>query len=126
MSIRKSALLVGVATLLAAGCGGGADVGRQLATNEFMRKQVFDALASNKDLAFKAVDRIVAGDSLRTQVVDHLLTNDEVAKQVLARVSNNPNAVDMVLMAAMRDSSGRTHIKSIVHNLDIAMSAPRK
>jgi hypothetical protein len=119
MKTRKLALaLLAVVALAAAGCSG--DIAKQVTTNEQLRGQVLTAIAQRQDLALQAVDRMVASDSLRGAVVDHLLQNKDVAKQVIVRVATNPEAFDMVLTVAVRDSAMRGHVLTLVKGIQMA------
>ena len=84
----RTILMLAVAAAITAGCNG--DVGKQLASNELMRTQVFDALAANPQLAMQALDRVVRGDTLLRAGREHMLANDEIAKQVLVRIGIEP------------------------------------
>jgi hypothetical protein len=70
MKRTRTILMLAAAAAIAAGCNG--DIGKQIASNEVMRTQVFDALATNPQLAMQAIDRVVQPDTLRQQVVAHL------------------------------------------------------
>jgi hypothetical protein len=119
MTIRKTTLALAAAlTVMVAGCGG--DVAQQILGNEQLRGQVMDVIAAHKDVAFQAVDRIVASDSLRGQVVEHLLHNDNVARQVILTIASNPDAFDMVLGVAVRDSAMRTHVLTLAKGIEMA------
>lgn len=119
MKLHRSITLCLAATVLGlAGCG--ADLAKQVTTNEQLRTQVLDALASRPELAMQAVDRMVSSDSLRVQVVDHLLGNEEVSKQVLVRVGSNAAAMDLVMGIAVRDSALRQHLVTLVHGMEMA------
>jgi len=119
MRIRKSMTVVfAVAALAAAGCGG--DVAQQVLTNEQLRGEILGVIASHKDLALQTVDRVVSSDTLRAVVVDHLLRNDNVAKQVIVSVATNPEALDMVLGAAMHDSTMRVHVLTLLKGMQMA------
>jgi len=101
-----------------AGCGG--DVAGQVVANEQLRAQVFDALASHKDLALKAVDRFMTNDTLRVAVVDEMLHNESGAKQVLVRIGTNPQALDLVMSVAVRDSAMRGHLLTLMKGVEMA------
>ena len=117
--MRRSTLLLSAALALGlAGCGG--DLANQLVGNEQLRNQVLGAIVAHKDIALQAVDRILASDSLRSQVVDHILRNDDVAKQVIVRIATNPGALDMVLGAAVHDSTMRAHVITLVKGISMA------
>ena len=119
MTIRKTVLaLVAVALVAAGGCG--TDVARQILTNEQLRGQVLDVIGSHRDLAMQVVDKIVGSDSLRAGVVDHLLHNDSVAKQVIVTIATNPDAMDMVLGAAVRDSAMKAHVLTLMKGVQMA------
>jgi hypothetical protein len=119
MTTKKRLLAVlALVTMAAAGCSG--DMARQILSNEQLRGQVMDVIAQNKGVALQAVDRIVASDSLRATVVDHLLGNKDVAQQVIMRIATNPDAFDMVLGAAVRDSSMRGHLMTLVKGIQMA------
>lgn len=114
--MRRNVIVLSAALVFAvAGCGG--DVAQQLAGNQQFRTQVLDAIATHRDLAFQTIDRLMASDSLRVPVVDKVLQNDEGARIVLARTATNPNAVDLVLATAMRDSVMRMHVITIVEGM---------
>ena len=118
-TMRKTTLvLLAMATMAAAGCGG--DIAKQMTSNEQLRGQVMDVIAQHQDMVLQAVDRIVASDSLRGPVVDHLLHNKDVAKQVIVRVATNPEAFDMVLDVALRDSAMRGHVLTLVKGIQMA------
>ena len=122
MTIRKTTLaLVAVLALALAGCGG--DAAKQILANEQLRGQVMDVIAQHKDVAFQAVDRIVASDSLRGAVVDHLLQNSDVAQQVIVRIATNPDAFDLVLGTAVRDTAMRAHVLTLVKGIQMASAA---
>lgn len=118
MKRSRMILTLVAAAAIAAGCNG--DIGKQLSTNELMRTQVFDALAANPQLAMQAIDRVVQPDSLRQQVVAHLLANDEIAKLVLVRIGTNPEALDMVVGIAAKDSAMRGHLVTLVKGIEMA------
>ncbi len=109
---------VAVAAFGLAGCGG--DVAKQLVSNEQLRTQVVDALAAHKDLALKTVDKFMANDSLRMAVVDQMLSNENGAKQVLVRIGTNPQALDMVLGIAVRDSAMHEHVMTLLKGMEMA------
>ena len=115
---RSTMLSTAVLALGLAGCGG--DLASQLVGNEQLRNQVLGAIVAHKDIALQTVDRILASDSLRSQVVDHILQNDEVAKQVIVRIATNPSAFDMVMGAAVHDSSMRAHVITLVKGISMA------
>ena len=106
------------AAIAAVGCSG--DMARQLASNEQLRTQVFDALAGDPKLAMAAVDRLVQSDTLRATVVEHLLSQDDVAKQVLVRIGTTPEALDMVVGIAAKDSTLRDHLVTLVRGIEMA------
>ncbi|MFN8587193.1 MAG: hypothetical protein U0704_05270 [Candidatus Eisenbacteria bacterium] len=106
------------AAVTAVGCSG--DMARQIATNEQLRTQVFDAIAGDPKLAMGAVDRLMQSDTLRAAVVEHLLKQDEVAKQVLVRIGTTPEALDMVVGIAAKDSTLREHLVTLVHGMEMA------
>jgi hypothetical protein len=110
--------LLAMAALAAVGCSG--DIAKQVASNEQLRGQVLDTIAQHRDIALQAVDRIVASDSLRGVVVDHLLQNKDVAKRVIVRIATNPDAFDMVLTVALRDSAMRGHVLTLVRGIQMA------
>lgn len=119
MTTKKSLFaLLALMTLATAGCGG--DIAKQIVSNEQLRGQVMDVIAQNKTLALQAVDRILASDSLRATVVDHLLGNKDVAQQVIVRVATNPDAFDMVLGVAVRDTAMRGHVLTLVKGIQMA------
>lgn len=119
MTTKKTMLaLLAVGTMAAAGCGG--DIAQQILTSEQLRGQVMDVIAQHQDVALQAVDRIVASDSIRGVVVDHLLQNKDVAKQVVVRVATTPEAFDMVLSVALRDSAMRGHVLTLVKGIQMA------
>jgi hypothetical protein len=119
MKARNVMLVAAAATAFGmAGCG--SDVASQLQSNEQLRTQVLDTLASHRDLALKAVDRLMATDSLRSAVVDQVLRNEEGAKQVLVRIGTNPDAVDIVLGVAMKDSTVRGHVMTLLKGMQLA------
>ncbi len=119
MTTKKSVLaLLTLATLSAAGCGG--DIAKQIGSNEQMRGQVMDAIAQNTPLAMQAVDRMMSPDSLRVAVVDHMLGNKDVAQQVIVRIATNPDAIDMVLGVALRDSTMRGHVLTLMKGMQMA------
>ena len=119
MKPRNVILLAAAATMFGvAGCGG--DIAQQIVSNEQLRTQVLDVLASHKDLALKAVDKFMANDSIRTAVVDEMLNNENGAKQVLVRVGTNPQALDMVLGVAVRDSVMRGHVMTLLKGVEMA------
>lgn len=118
MKRSRTILMLAAAAAIAAGCNG--DIGKQIASNEVMRTQVFDALATNPQLAMQAIDRVVQPDTLRQQVVAHLLANDEVAKLVLVRIGTNPEALDMVVGIAAKDSAMRGHLVTLVKGIEMA------
>lgn len=110
--------LFALLTLAVAGCGG--DIAKQIVSNEQLRGQVMDVIAQNKTVALQAVDRILASDSLRATVVDHLLGNKDVAQQVIVRIATNPDAFDMVLEVAVRDTAMRGHVLTLVKGIQMA------
>lgn len=115
---RKLFTILSLATITAVGCDG--DIAKQIATNEQLRSQVFDAIAGDPKLAMGAIDRLVQSDTLRAAVVEHLLKQDEVAKQVLVRIGTTPEALDMVVGIAAKDSTLRTHLVTLVHGIEMA------
>ncbi|MBK7368614.1 MAG: hypothetical protein IPJ04_12080 [Candidatus Eisenbacteria bacterium] len=118
MKRSRTILMLVAAAAITAGCNG--DIGKQLASNELLRTQVFDALAANPQLAMQAIDRVVQGDTLRAQVVEHMLANDDIAKQVLVRIGTNPAALDMVVGIAAKDSTMRDHLVTLVKGIEMA------
>ena len=120
MKRGRIAVLAAMALALVAASGCGVDVAKQLATNEQMRTQVLDAIVANKDLTGQVLDKLMASDSTRVAVVDKMLSNNEVAKQVIVRVGTNPNAIDMVLGVAARDSVTRDHVLTLVKGIALA------
>ena len=119
MTIRRSVLALGaVAAIAAAGCGG--DIAQQMLQNEQLRTQVVDAIGTHRALALQVVDRLVATDSMRVGVVDHLLHNDGVAKQVIVTIARNPDALDLVLGAAVHDSAMRVHVMTLFKGMQLA------
>lgn len=118
MTRSRLAVVMVAALVVAAGCS--TDVAKQLTSNEQVRTQVFDAIAANRDLAGQAMDRIMASDSTRIAVVDHMLGNDAVAQQVIVRVATNPNAMDMVIGTAVRDSAMRGHVLTLLKGIEMA------
>lgn len=119
--MKRARMLVTLAlftTVVATGCNG--DMARQLASNEQLRTQVFDAIAGDPKLALAAVDRLVQSDTLRAAVVEHLLTQDDVAKQVLVRIGTTPEALDMVVGIAAKDSTLRDHLVTLVRGIEMA------
>jgi hypothetical protein len=124
MQTRNVILLVAASAVLGvAGCGG--DISQQLVSNEQLRTQVIDVLASHKDLALKTVDRFMASDSVRSAVVDQMLNNENGAKQVLIRIGTNPEALDMVMGIAVRDSAMRGHVLTLLKGVEMATKAQR-
>lgn len=124
MKLRNILLLAAAAAAFSvAGCGG--DVAKQLVSNEQLRTQVLDTIAQNKDLAFKAIDKMLASDSLRAEVVDHLLQNDAGAQQVLVRIGTNPQALDMVMNVAVKDSTMRGHLLTLMKGVEMASAAQK-
>lgn len=117
--IRKALMILSAMAALAVG-GCSTDVAQQMLTNEQLRTQVLDTIASHKDVAMQVVDKLMASDSLRSQVVDKMLTNSEAAKQVLVRIATNREALDMVLGAAVADSSMRGHVMTLVDGMKMA------
>ena len=119
MKPRNVILLAAAATMFGvAGCGG--DIAQQLVSNEQLRTQVMDALANHKDLALKTVDRFMVNDTLRSAVVDEMLNNENAAKQVLVRIGTNPQALDMVMGVAVRDSAMRGHVMTLLKGVEMA------
>lgn len=114
----RVAVLLAAAVAVAAGCS--ANLVGQLGTNEQLRTQVFDAIAANKDLTGGLLDKLMATDSTRISVVDKLLANDEVAKQVIVRVASNPDAIDLVIGTAVRDSAMRGHVITLLKGVEMA------
>lgn len=114
--VLAAAVAVGAALL--SGCG--TNVAGQLGSNEQLRTQVFDAIAANKDLTHGIVDKLLASDSTRIGVVDRILANDEVAKQVIVRVAMNPDAMDLVIGTAVRDSAMRGHVITLLKGVEMA------
>jgi len=118
MTVVVAAVVVGVA-----GCSG--DMGEQIVKNEQVRTQAMNAIASHTDLSMQMLDKLMASDSLRVQVVDHMLQNENGAKQVLFRIATSPQAVEMVLGLAVRDSAMRGHVVALVHGMEMG-AAGRK
>lgn len=114
--VLMAALMV-AAVMAVAGCG--ADVSKQIATNEQMRTQVFDAIAADQALAGQVVDKLMASDSTRIAIVDKMLTNDEVSKQVIVRVAMNPDAINMVIGTAVQDSAMRGHVMTLLKGIEM-------
>ncbi len=115
---RMLLTMVMFAAITAVGCNG--DMAKQLAGNEQLRTQVFDALAGDPKLAMGAIDRLVQSDTLRAAVVEHLLAKDDVAKQVLVRIGTTPEALDMVVGIAAKDSTLRDHLVTLVRGIEMA------
>jgi hypothetical protein len=105
------------------GCGG--NISQQIVTNEHFRSQVFDVIVAHKDLALKAVDRFMAVDSVRAAVVDHMLLNEEGAKQVLIRIGTNPQALDLAMGVAVRDSAMRQHVLTLMKGVEMMTQAKK-
>jgi hypothetical protein len=125
MKTRNVVLLATAAALFGvAGCGG--DIAKQIVSNEALRTQVMDVLVSHKDLALKTVDRFMANDTLRAAVVDQMLSNENAAKQVLIRIGTNPQALDMVMGVAVRDSAMRGHVVTLIKGVEMATQAQVK
>jgi len=78
-----------------------------------------NAIAAHTDLSMQMLDKLMASDSLRVQVVDHMLQNENGAKQVLFRIATSPQAVEMVLGLAVRDSAMRGHVVALVHGMEM-------
>jgi len=115
---------VTVAALALAGCGG-ADVGKQISTNEQMREQVMGAISTNPDLAVVMQQKLLANDSLRTKLVDTVLQDSKSSEYVLYRIATNQAAVDLVLRAAVADSAMRTHLLSVMKGVEMAEAAKK-
>ena len=120
MKRGRIAVLAAMALALVAASGCGTDLAKQLATNEQMRTQVFDAIVANKDLTGQILDRMLASDSTRIAIVDKMLGNDEVAKQVLVRVGTSKQAIEMVLGIAVQDSSTRDYTMAMLKGMEMA------
>ena len=118
MKRSRMAVLVVAALVVVAGCS--ADVASQLASNEQVRTQVFDAIAANPNLSGALVDKLMTADSTRIGIVDRMLSNDEVAKQVIVRVSMSRDAMDLVIGAAVRDSAMRAHVITLLKGVEMA------
>lgn len=115
---RIVVMVAAVLALAAAGCA--VDVPKQLATNEQLRTQVFDAIVANKDLTNQVLDRVLSADSTRVAAVDQLLTHDEVAKQVLYKVGTNKQALELVMGIAVQDSSTRDYLFAMLKGMEMA------
>ncbi len=115
---RMVVVAVAAAVIGAGGCGG--DVAGQIARNEQFRTQAMGAIAADPKLSMQMLDKLLASDSLRVQVVDHMLQNENGAKQVLFRIATSPQAVEMVMGLASRDSVMRAHIVTLVHGMEMA------
>ncbi len=124
MKTRNVMLAVALAAIGLAGCS--TNLAQQVVSNEAMRTQVLDALATHKDLALKTVDRLMQTDSLRTAVIDEMLKNEEGAKQVLVRVGTNPQALDLVMGIAVRDTAMREHVLTLMKGVQMALDAQKK
>ncbi len=124
MKTRNVMLAVALVAIGLAGCS--TNLAQQVVSNEAMRTQVLDALATHKDLALKTVDRLMQTDSLRTSVIDEMLKNEEGAKQVLVRVGTNPQALDMVMGIAVRDTAMREHVLTLMKGVQMALDAEKK
>lgn len=118
--MKRAWIVVMAAALALAAAGCGVDVAKQMATNEQLRTQVFDAVAANKDLTHQVLDRVMSADSTRIAAVDHLLANDEVAKQVLIRIGTNKQALEMVMGIAVQDSSTRDYMFAMLKGMEMA------
>ncbi len=111
-------LVAACAAFVTAGCA--MDVAQQLTSNEQVRTKVMDAIVANKDLTSQLVTKLTGTDSTRVRFVDELLKNEEVAKQVIVRVATNPQALDMVLQAAVQDSAMRQHVLTLMKGVERA------
>lgn len=124
MKLKNMIVLAAAASALGiAGCGG--DIADQVVSNEQVRSQVMDVLANHRDLALKTVDRFMVNDTLRAEVVDRMLANENGAKQVLVRIGTNPQALDMVLGVAVRDSAMRGHVLTLLKGVEMATQAKK-
>jgi hypothetical protein len=118
MKRSRLAVLAVAALVVVAGCS--ADVATQLASNEQVRTQVFDAIAANPQLSGALVDKLMSADSTRIGIVDKMLANDEVAKQVIVRVAMSKDAMELVIGAAVRDSAMRVHVITLLKGVEMA------
>lgn len=121
---RARIVVMAVAALALAAAGCGVDVAKQIATNEQLRSQVFDAIVANKDLTTQVLDKVMSADSTRIAAVDQLLKNDDVAKQVLVRIGTNKQALEMVMGIAVQDSSTRDYMFAMLKGMEMARTKP--
>jgi hypothetical protein len=115
-------IVVGVLSL--AGCGG--DVANEVRTNVQVRDRVMAVFASDGALAEAMTKRLLAEDSLRVRVVETMLRDSPSAAHVLSRIGHNPEAVDLVLQAALADSANRAHVITLMKGLQMGMNAAAK
>jgi len=122
--MKRFRVAVVVAAAVAAGAalvsGCGMNMAGQLSSNEQFRTQVFDAIVANRSLANGMVDKLMASDTTRIAIVDKMLANDEVAKQVIVRIATNPDAMDLVMGAAVQDSAMRAHVMTLFKGMQMA------
>lgn len=109
-----------LAAALAMGGCGGKNMASQLASNEQMRNEVMSAITSNPELAVIMQEKLLASDSLRTRIVDTVLHDTNSSQYVLYRVATNQDAMDLVLKAAVADSSMRTHVLTLLKGVEMA------
>lgn len=120
--IGRTMLLLGAVML--AGCTG--DVAREVSTNVQVRERVMDAIASDGTLAVAMTQRLLAQDSLRVRVVEVMLKDSPSAQYILGRIGRSPDAVDLVLQAALADSANRVHVITLMKGLQMGIDATAK
>ena len=121
---RIGRTLVMMGALMVTGCMG--DVAREVTTNVQVRERVMDAIARDGTLAVAMTQRLLAQDSLRVGVVETVLKDSPSAQYILERIGHNPDAVDLVLQAALADSANRAHVLTLMKGVQLGMGAAAK
>lgn len=115
--------VMALSLLVFAGCA--ADVASEIKTNAQVRDRVMAAITSDGKLAQEMTQRLLATDSLRFRVVETMLHDAPSAQYVLARIGHEPDAVDLVLQAAVADSVGRAHVMTLLKGMQMGMGTKK-
>ena len=112
---------LGLAVLLAAGCGG--DVAQQLVRNPEYQGEVMAAMVGNDELAGKMLDQLISGPT-RGLVLTKVLGTAELVQGLMTRMAQDRTMLDGVLNLAVQDTAMRSHVMALFKGMQM-LSAQR-
>ncbi len=118
MHAKGSAIVLGLAVALAAGCAG--DVSRLVMANAAQRDRAMTYIAASRGTASEMMDHLLGSDTARAVVVDKVLGNAEASHSVMLAIASEPSLIEGVLNQAMQDSAMRYHVRTLFKGMQIA------